>query len=199
MTTNRTRLLTIGVIAGLLCGAAAAYDVTVSITISGSVDELTAILNQLRNAGIEGGLTPEAAEALKLQMHSEVTGGEPAEAAPPKPALGFVNPAVAPGTVKIGEKALISVTVQDPDHLIDTIAARVGDVAYDLYDDGTHGDAQPLDGVWTREAEISADLFTGEHPITFQAYDANGETIMTAAPDGRAVPLSAQTAVTVAE
>ena len=143
------QVVVVGLIAlGLISGVAYA-ELSVSVTISGPLEELLPLLQHIKDMGIGhgGGET-----GIKLEMNSVAAPAAPApEAAtqaapppapeasttaaaqptppptapppPPKPALGFSEIQVAPSTTKPGNTVLISVRVNDPDHQVDTVSA----------------------------------------------------------------------------
>lgn len=113
-----------------LCGAVAAAraEVTVSITISGTVEELVPILQKLQELGL-GGATA-AGDPLKLNVHSVMTGTEavPVVTAPP----AIESAAVEPANAKAGEAVLVTAKIVDAGHAIDTVAATIGETKVDL-------------------------------------------------------------------
>ncbi len=170
-------------------GAAAAHaEVKVTVSISGSIDEVLPILRHLQDLGI--GATGE--QAMKLQVHSSMSAGETTPAT-----LGFHAAAVEPVAAKVGDAVLITAKVGDPDHLVDTVAATVGGLTVDLYDNGTNGDAVALDGTWSRKVQLPAGLPAGEAKIAITAYDVSGDTIQVPAPNGTKNPMTTQAVVTV--
>lgn len=182
----------------VLCVAAAPArgEVTVSITISGPVEELVPILKKLQELGL-GGATAST-DPLKLNVHSVITGVEqPVPAAQP----AIEKAAVEPATAKAGDTVLITAKVNDPGHVVDTVAATsVGDLKLDLFDNGAEGDVTAGDGVWSRKITLPPDakeLPTGEMAVTVHAYNANGEAVQVAGTDGQPAPLTAQATLTI--
>ncbi|MBM3289503.1 MAG: hypothetical protein FJY92_05060 [Candidatus Hydrogenedentes bacterium] len=184
-----------------LCSAAAPAEVTVSITITGPVAELVPVLQKLQELGL-GGASP-AEDPLKLNVHSVITPAEAAAApaapsappAPTQPAIESVT--VEPAAAKVGDSVLITAKVADPARAVDTVAASVGSVKVDLFDNGTQGDVTAGDGIWSRKTALPATLAAGETAIAINAYDANGETVKVPGADGQPAPVTAQANLTV--
>lgn len=187
--------------------SAASAQVKVSVTLSGSVDEMLPILQHLRDMGfgdaaeieVEGG---EEADAIRMSVHSVMSSGEePAEEAPPQaPAqpkgLSLSNAKFDPATAKGGEVALLTVSVSDPEQRVDTVAAKFRDrpdATFDLFDNGTQGDRTVGDGVWSRRVPVFPQLQTGQHVVEITAFDVNGQPV--GGEDG--APIKADTILTV--
>ena len=179
-----------------LCGAvgSARAEVTVSITISGTVEELVPILQKLQELGL-GGATA-AGDPLKLNVHSVMTGDESTQAA--AAALPVIESAtVEPASAKAGEAVLVTAKIVDAGHAIDTVAATIGETKVDLFDNGMEGDATAGDGIWSRKVTLSPALAAGEVAVAINAYNANGEPVLITGADGQSAPLTAQAKVTV--
>ncbi|MBI4556597.1 MAG: hypothetical protein HY706_03370 [Candidatus Hydrogenedentes bacterium] len=212
-------------IAAMCAAVGAAYaDLTVSVNITGTIEELIPILQHLKDLGVGTGTAAASEDALKLNVHSIATGAtteaapapapeaapapEPVSAIPPeppKPALGLLNLKAEPAAPKPGDIVQLSVQVSDPDHKIDTVAVTVtgpeGDAkgVFDLYDNGTHGDATANDGLWsTNIGALGPAARAGEtYTLMVVAYDANGDPVMTAGEGGAIIPLKAEAGLTV--
>lgn len=192
-------------------GPAAVGDVQISVTISGSIDEMLPILMQLREMG--AGAVFESEESLKVRVHSVTVGPageepepqpgeEPVEQEPeiypPQPALAA--PAVVPGAAKAGQEVVVTVAVRDSERIIDTLGMEVNfpePLVSDLFDKGEEGDVVAGDNVWTRKIVIPAGAPAGVYEIRVTAYDANGETVQVQHPDGSATPLSTSASLTI--
>lgn len=194
-------------------GLAARADVTVSLQIHGTVDEILPILQLLKTAGIGSSLGAEDKESLKLEINS-VTGvdqAEPApagptpEAVPPPPDSKLVvlsSPKVEPAVSKPGEQVLVTLEVKDPAKRVHTVAASEGDTTsgaryVDLYDDGTHGDATPNDGIWSYQSKVSESVAEGEFKFRIVAFDANGQPLKQPNEAGEQVEVSVEGSLVV--
>lgn len=205
MNTTVMRWACAAVLIALLSAGPVFGEVTVSVTINGPIQEILPVLQRLKDMGV--GSAPAATkDALKLEMQSVATPA-PGPAIPPlppppppKPTLGLLNPKVDPGTVKPGQNFLVSVKVSDPDHLVDTVAATIVGMAgsIDLYDNGTHGDANAGDGIWSCNVTAAPQLAAGEHVVTITAFNKAGSPVMSGPPDKPPAPLTTHTVVTVA-
>ena len=211
---TRTTILTLALLAVLFVPAARA-DVSISITISGSIEELLPILRQLQNMGV--GTGDSAEDPLKLNVHSVMSGDDvalpgieaaPMEAAPAEPApepepepatLGFQGATVTPASAKAGESVLFSAQVSDPDHVVDTVGLTVGDITFDLLDNGANGDEKAMDGTWSRNYALPATLKAGDYVATITAYDVNGAAVAVIEEGNDPAPISAEAPFTVVE
>lgn len=199
-------LLTSVVLLLSLMTATAHAEVTVSVTLTGSVDEMLPILQHLRDMGVGIGPSSADSDSIKLQVHSMTTEQEvesaPDAVPPPQPVLALTEAAITPAQAKPGEMAVVSVKVCDPDHVVDTLEASVGELGIDLADNGSNGDAVAGDGVWSAAVEVPAGAPDGPCSVKITAYDAHGYPVSTpgAASEGNApaAPLSTEAAVTIA-
>jgi hypothetical protein len=200
-----------GLVIVMALGSATA-EITVSVSISGSIEELLPILRHLQDMGFGVGPTSAEDDPLQLEVFSVMSaeGEKPPEAPAEqksvkmalKPVLSMTEAAVTPAPVKLGETALVTVSISDPDHVVDTVGATLGslrDNSFDLFDNGTLGDAAANDGIWSRAVEVPATLPVGNHAVRVQAYDANGDPVMVTKKDGGSLPLSTETQCAVSE
>jgi len=171
-------------------------DLTVSVTISGPIDEILPLLEQLKDMGVG---VPSADESLRVELRSVAKA--PEAAAPPKPPLALDAPQADPPSVRVGEPVLLSVRVSDTAGVVDTVAATISGVAgsVDLYDNGTHGDAAPNDGLWSASVVTEASLAPGEHTVAVSAFNAFGTVVMAPGADGKPVPLTRETKIAMHE
>lgn len=203
------------VVRGLVLGMAllslvllpkAEAEVTISITLTGSIEEILPILQQLQGLGI--GVSGQ--DPLKLNVHSVMGAeagqapGEPAPAPevappPPPPPLGFTGVVVAPAAAKVGETMTFTATLSDPDHVVDTVAITVGELKFDLFDNGANGDVTAMDGTWSRAYELPATLTPGTHAGVIQAYDVNGEPVTVKEEGKEPAPLTTELSFAVTE
>ena len=171
-------------------------ELAVSVTITGPIDEILPLLERLKDMGVGA---PSADEALKVELRSVAKAPEPA--APPKPRLALEGLQVAPPLVSVGEPVLLSVRVSDPAGVVDTVAATISGVAgsVDLYDNGTHGDAVPNDGVWSASVVTETPLTPGQHTVAVNAFNAFGTVVTVPGADGKPAPLTCETEIAVHE
>ncbi len=175
----------------------AAAEVTLSITISGTPDELIPLLKKLKGMGIGMEETAEATDtdaALRVHMHSVnedismVEEAEPESAAQENVApLGLWGAAVSPPQARPGDTVVVTVQISDPKHEIDTVAASLdGENGYlfDLYDDGTYGDEVPNDGIWSYALKVPQSLDAESYTIAIVPYNRFGDQIVTAGATG---------------
>ncbi|MFO7976895.1 MAG: choice-of-anchor X domain-containing protein [Candidatus Hydrogenedentota bacterium] len=191
--------------------AGAGPEVTVSI--SGSLNEMLPVLELLRNMGFGFASPDDTEQPLRLEVHSVVrdsdllketfdvegTGGE-GKTATEEPvsmdALGLYKANVEPATAAPGDRVTVSVVVGDPNGVVDTVGAEIVGVEAahaDLYDDGTHGDATPNDGTWTCTMTLPSEMVSGAHHIELVAYDDYGDPVKTESGD----PLRTRIPVTI--
>jgi hypothetical protein len=190
------------------------WSAEVSLTIQGNADEIMAILQLLRDSGFVSATAPDP---LRLHVHS-VAGPTDAQAAPqegsvesgagsttaeapateapaaaptPPPTPALMNVIIEPQVSKAGQPVRLMVTVQDPNHEIDTLAAEIDGtgVSVDLFDNGMNGDAVVGDGIWSGTALLPSDLRAGDYTVSFQAFDGKGNAIEVTGADGAKHPL----------
>ena len=107
--------------------------------------------------------------------------------------------AISPRSTRPGQPILVTAKVEDPRHAVDTVAASVaerGNLTFDLYDNGAHGDQVAGDGLWSYELRLPDDLAPGEYTINLTAHDAYGGAIRLQRDDA-VVPLQAKSTITV--
>lgn len=189
---------------GFLCLApvSASAELKLSITITGTPEELIPLLEKLSEMGVGTGSEEESDEPVRMEMHS-VTGDEEAAAEekgesdePP----GLWGAAVTPAAPRPGEDVLVTLQVSDPSGQVDTIACVVeeGDgFLFDLYDNGTHGDEIAGDGVWSYLLTVPTRLDVDTYTINVTPYDRRGNEIAVESDDGSMETLSAEIALPV--
>ncbi len=183
----------------LTIGFVARAEVTVSLQIHGTVDEILPILQMLKNAGIGTSLGAEEKAGLKLELNSvaevDTSEAQAVPETPPSNASGptvepevaakrvvLSRPKVEPAVSKPGEQVLVTLEVKDPAKRVHTVAASEGNGGagskyVDLYDDGTHGDLTPNDGIWSYQSKVSETAADGEFTFRIVAFDANGQPL----------------------
>jgi len=171
-------------------------ELAVAVTISGPIDEILPLLEQLKDMGVGAA---SADESLRVELRSVAKAPEPP--APPKPSLAIDTLRAAPPSVRLGEPVLLSLRVSDPDGVVDTVAATISGVAgsVDLYDNGSHGDATANDGLWSASVVTRAPLAPGEHTVAISAFNAFGTVVTVPGEDGKPVPLTCETGLVVHE
>lgn len=207
---------TVGMLALVLFLAAslpATADVTVTVQISGTIEEILPILQAIQQSGFEKAAA-EKLEGLKLEINSTAVEGAPADAAatmppaeaspaappPPPPPPALAAPVVQPATAKPGEQVLITVAVTNPEGLIDTVAAHqagTGTYAFDLYDNGTRGDAAAGDGVWSYLYTVPPAAADGPIEFELNAFNAAADQVKVKNEAGEEVPLTVHATITV--
>ena len=174
------------------CAGAASGQVSVSIKIEGDVEDLIPILKMLEDHVQSRGVEEAP---LRIDLHSLLSEAEVAPAAP-----AFTELSVNPAQVPPGGSAVIQIRVADEGGAVDTVAAQLGEAGqlqFDLYDNGTHGDAQPNDGVWTYALDVPESAVPGRYTLTIKAYDENGDEVWVEADDGTRAALKAEAAFSV--
>lgn len=166
-------------------------DVSVSVTITGSVDELIPVLQELRKLGIGRDAVPANDEALRVQLHSVSPTG-PSVAATVKPTLAFTDAAVFPARARAGETVLVTLRLSDPQGKVDTIGTALSGVdgpKFDLYDNGTRGDLVAGDGIWSYSLVIPGTAEAGDYAVVATAYDPNGTVVTVRDDEGSPISL----------
>ena len=213
---KRIRTLAWAAVFVATCMTAPAWgEVTVTISITGSIDEILPILQLLRDVGIGVDVPGAKEDAIKLRVHS-IAGPEAQEmeaTAPPpvvlpeppvmpEPDLAMGEPVVIPVPAKAGGTIAVTAKVWDKARKVDTVAAvltaRRPDGAImqriepDLYDNGSRGDKKARDGLWSREITLPPDAMPGTWAVEVIAFDANGLPVQIESKDGKKTPLMAK-------
>ncbi len=189
-----------------LCGAlfcvAGAWtpgaEVSVSITISGSIEELIPVLQKLRELGIGSGAPAIEADPLQFRMHSVTSTEDDAsetDATPSEPVLSFWDASAEPTSVRPGDMVRLAVGLNDSEGRVDTIGATLHAataIGFDLYDNGSHGDEKARDGVWSYTLEVPPNAGAGHYLVTIAAYGRNGQPVMRETESGEMAPLQAE-------
>jgi len=165
----------------------------VSLTVSGEIGEIQDLLAYIAERNRQ---RSERDNALKINFHS-TAGGEAVEAGPPPARLAV--PQVAGGRLTPGQSALVTVAVRDEGGAVDTLAVQVvgTNLKSDLYDDGTHGDVKPNDGIWSATLTPMEATPAGNYELIVTGFDANGLGLLVPGPDGGEVPLEVRTEVSI--
>ncbi|MFA6242852.1 MAG: hypothetical protein WC655_18075 [Candidatus Hydrogenedentales bacterium] len=189
-----TSRIVLGVAIIAACTGVATAELSVTVSITGNIDEVLPLLRHLQDLGIGLG-AGAGAEPPKLEVHSVMSGAEPAEPAPP--VLGFQQVVIEPASAKPGDSVLITARVGDPDHLVDTVAATVAGLTVDLFDNGTEGDATAIDGVWSRTVVVPVSVPAGDAALSISAFDVNGDAVQITAADGTKSPMTIPASVNI--
>ncbi len=192
-----------GIMALALVAGTARAELKVTLTIDGDVTEMIAVLQQLQLLGL-GVSAPEEEDPLKMRLESvygqEEAENETAPASAPEPVLALTRPVATPKKTSPGGTLVLSVAVIDERRAVDTLSATVigTGLAFDLFDNGTHGDETPADGVWTASFVIPPDTPVGEYEVNFIAYDGAGNPLTAPTPEGSRSAVTVSTKVTIA-
>ncbi len=191
-------LITAVCLVHVLAGVAAA-EVTVSVTLTGPIDEILPLLEHLREMGVGA-----AADPLKLEMHSVAApevdpGAAPATepAAPPQPPEPpqplFAAFTTEPAVARPGEKVWLSILLANGVGIVDTVSATIPGAAaqVELYDNGENGDPVAGDGQWSAAIVLDPQVQPGQVPIQIIAFNANGEPVKVKDAAGQPTDLTA--------
>lgn len=173
----------------------------VSLTVEGEPEEIQAVLEFIKT--LKPGTAAED-DPLKINVHSiAAPGGSGAsdagsgeiEEAP----LSLDRPEVFPAKGAPGSSFVITVNVRDKYDEVDTLSVRMSgtSLSTDLYDDGTHGDKTPADGLWTATLTPLEVTPSGAYRLDIAAYDKNGQALTALKPDGTVIKLTAATELTI--
>lgn len=183
-------------IALLLLAAAPALEV--SLTVEGDPEEIQAVLDFIKT--LKPGNSAED-DPLKINVNSiAAPGGTEAGSAEIEEApLSLERAEVLPAKGTPGAPFIVTVNVRDKYDEVDTLSVRMSgtSLSTDLYDDGTHGDKAPGDGIWTATLTPLDVTPSGAYRLDIAAYDKNGQALTTLKPDGTVVKLTATTELTI--
>lgn len=176
-------------------------ELTVSISISGPVDDLIPLLEQLKEMGIGEGSTTISNSSVEVQFHSIASKEDGTLAAvKPKPVTNFTGATISPQKVKAGKSTLLSAEISDPDRRVDTVEASLKghtQTWIDLYDNGTRGDVISGDGTWSVLLAVPESAAGGQYSIIFSAYDTNGDPVQLTTSSGKKVPMTLRSSLLV--
>jgi len=170
-------------------------ELEVSLTVSGEIREIQALLSyieQRNRAGADEGDNP-----LKISVHS-IAGGDAVPANMPRP-VTLATPQLSAEILTPGQPALVTVAVMDDRDEVDTLAIEVvgTNLKTDLYDDGTHGDVDPGDNVWSVTLTPMEATPAGEYELIITGYDPKGRPLTTAQQDGAESPVHVRRKITI--
>lgn len=170
-------------------------ELEVSLTVSGEIGEIQALLSyieQRNRAGADEGDNP-----LKISVHS-IAGGDAVPNNMPRP-VTLATPQLSAEKLTPGQPALVTVAVMDDRDEVDTLAIEVvgTNLKTDLYDDGTHGDVDPGDNVWSVTLTPMEATPAGEYELIITGYDPKGRPLTTTRRDGNEKPVQVRRDVTI--
>lgn len=117
----------------------------------------------------------------------------------------FRSATIVPPRLQPGQNAEIRAEVSDYFGIVDRIEAAVyGDatqesplIRFDLRDDGSEGDTNADDNIWTLPVEVPFQAPPGSFHLKLTAYDADGRLILIRDEAGDATPLTAELDVVI--
>ncbi len=193
-----------------LCSFSTSAEVTVSLNLTGDANEIIQVLKLLQNEGFLKG-SDDAGPGLKMYMNSVtpmdlndvIKRKRPQKQPKPKQELAILKLAAEPGSAKPGDTVLLTAQISDPDDKVDTVGAVISKVATegertsilgaDMYDNGTHGDRKPGDGIWSCSVLLPKNVPTGDIWVEIALYDDNGYTLKKKNEKGKDIDLTART------
>ena len=114
--------------------------------------------------------------------------------------LAMVDAMSDPAELSPGDDSLISVRVIDPEGVVAEVTATVREytpISLPLNDSGEEGDELAGDGVWSFAFRSPGEAGDGEYNWDFEAFDADGDTVMVTTEEGIEEPLTAEAPVEV--
>ncbi|MCC6144859.1 MAG: hypothetical protein IT368_13720 [Candidatus Hydrogenedentes bacterium] len=123
------------------------------------------------------------------------------------------NAQITPPALHPGATALITLEVKDKHRIIERVEGQLKEddrITLKLYDDGTHGDVEAGDSIWSLQVDVPDEAPPGEFAVDFVAYRSDGQpvpirddqgnvTILTESLAGAVQPLEAAGAATTEE
>lgn len=111
-----------------------------------------------------------------------------------KPAILSLTPVAPEITVKLGEKGIIVLKVEDTEGKIVKISGVEKDSSkfvFELNDKGELGDQTAKDGIWSTELVVPATTVIGKYNLVCQSFDNMGNPVVTKSESGEEVKISA--------
>lgn len=111
---------------------------------------------------------------------------------------------VTPAQLQPGGSALLTVKISDRNNVVQRVEGVVKEypqMVLPLYDDGTHGDVEADDNVWTLKVDVDFQAAAGQFTVEVKAYDGKGRVVVVRDPKTGDTPLiaTAQVAITLGE
>lgn len=191
----RTLLSPFTILAVLAFAPFAPADLEVSLTVTGDIDDIRALLGFIEERNRGGG----DGDPMKINVHSVAGGESGATATPEVPPVKLHPPQWSAEKLTPGQPALVSVAVRDEREEVDTIALHVvgTNLKTDLYDDGSHGDVKANDGVWSVSLTPLEATPAGTYDVIVTGFDGRGRALQSKGPDGERAPLEVRTEVLI--
>jgi hypothetical protein len=90
------------------------------------------------------------------------------------------NALITPPALHPGATALITLEVKDKHGIVQRVEGQLKEddrITLKLYDDGTHGDVEAGDSIWSLQVDVPAEAPPGEFAVDFVAYRADGQPV----------------------
>ncbi len=187
-------------IALLACAPIATAALEVSLTVSGDIDEIQALLRFIEKRNKRP--ADDGDNPLKISLHSMTSGDmttlDTKPASMPRP-VKLSPPQLSAEKLTPGQSTLITVAVRDDRGDVDTVAIQVvgTNLRTDLYDDATHGDLKAKDNVWSVSLTPMEATPAGRYELIVTAFDRNGRALRAISPNGEEQPLQVRTDVSI--
>ena len=173
----------------------------ISLTVEGNVEEIQAVLEFIKTLNAENAAEDDP---LKINVHSIAApggteAGKGGSGEIEEPPLSLERPEVLPAKGAPGAPFIVTVNVRDKYDEVDTLSVRMSgtSLSTDLYDDGTHGDKTPADGLWTATLTPLDVTPSGAYRLDIVAYAKDGQALTALKPDGTVIKLTAATELTI--
>lgn len=191
---HRTVICAVLTATALLVTPFARADLEVSLTVSGDIKEIQALLRFIEQQNAGGG----GNDPLKVSVHS-IAGGTGEPAAPKTPPVKIHPPQFSSEKLIPGQSTLVTVAVRDEEGEVDTLAIQIvgTNLKTDLYDDGSHGDTKPNDGVWSVTLTPMEATPAGTYDVIVTGFGPHGRALTVETAAGEESPLEARTQVAV--
>jgi hypothetical protein len=181
----------------LACAPIATAALEVSLTVSGDISEIQALLSFIEERNEQA--ADDGDNPLKINLHSTTNGTITAgPASMPRPAK-LSAPHLSAEKLTPGQSTLVTVAVLDDRGDVDTVAIQVvgTNLSTDLYDDASHGDVKAKDNVWSVTLTPMEATPAGRYELIVTAFDRNGHALQTITPEGEEQPLQVRTDVAI--
>jgi len=182
------RFLLSVILAFMLLCSFSSYAVELTLNITGSMEEISRVLECLKQSGL--GLSSPKEEIDPFRIHIYSSNDIAKEDTQNKISIGFTEIKTEPENPISGTPIKIMAKIVDTLNVIDTLSATLfgTSISTDLRDDGQNGDEIAGDGIWSGIFNLPPDV-SGNKTFILTAFDEKGKIIQIKSEEGILKPV----------